>query len=249
MKIKFLLFFLVSFSVSAQVQDSISINEPKEILYDYDSSQKIVKFDSEKIREYKEDSDFSYVEVEQTDSTWIQLKNWLSQIFSDFFKWLFGVNEFSSFWKVFFTLIPYILIIAALFLLGWLFMRVNPKDILLEKQQASQVLLTEDEDIIQNQDIGQLIHKALQNENYRLAIRYYYLHTLKRLSDTEHIEWESQKTNTDYIKELADDSLKKQFRNITRLYDFIWYGNFEVDEKSFLTAEQKFKSLTNRLKT
>lgn len=119
---------------------------------------------------------------------------------------------------------------------------------LFEKHDPPQIELTEDEDIIQNQDIQQLIQQALQNNNYRLAIRYYYLFVLKKLSDLELINWESQKTNTDYIKELNDATLKDQFRIITKLYDYIWYGSFEVNEKSYQQAEKEFQSISNRIK-
>ncbi|WP_299211404.1 DUF4129 domain-containing protein [uncultured Aquimarina sp.] len=247
---KILLYFLVltaSFSVSAKIQDTTTVSEPQEIVYDLDSSKEIKKFSSDKIQELLNDDDFNYTEYEEPDNIWTQFKKWLSQIWNRFTQWLFGVGEVTGFWAILLTLLPYLIIVGVLFLLGWLFMRVNPRDMLFEKQEAPQIILTEDEDIIQNQDIQQLIELALKENNYRLAIRYYYLSVLKELSDTELIDWESQKTNTDYLKELKDDSLKSKFRNITRLYDFIWYGSFEVDEKSFHQAQQKFKSITNSI--
>ncbi len=229
------------------IQDSIAMTESKVVIYDLDSTREVTQLDTETIKQYKENPDFNYIESVETENWWTRFKKWIGQVFSRFFKWLFNVNEFTGFWKVFFTILPYIIVLAVLVLLVWLFMRVNPKELLLEKQTPPQVQLTEDEDIIQNQDIQLLIDKALQHKNYRLAIRYYYLSVLKNLSDTEYIIWESQKTNTDYIKELTDDAVKKQFRNITRLYDFIWYGSFEINEKSYHTAAQKFESLTNSL--
>lgn len=247
MKTLFLLIFLLPLSVSSQVQDSISVNNPKEIFYDLNSAQEIVPFHKEMIEDYKNDDDFNYVELKKTDSLWIRFKNWIGQIITRFFKWLLGVDEFSGFWQTFFTILPYISILAILSLLGWLFMKVNPKNILSEPLTPPQVILSEEEDIIQNQDIQQLIEKALEQKNYRLAIRYSYLYTLKKLSESERIKWESQKTNMDYIREIDDVPLKNEFKKITRLYNFIWYGSFEIDEKSYYKAEQKFKSLTNTL--
>ncbi|MDH7447069.1 DUF4129 domain-containing protein [Aquimarina sp. 2201CG14-23] len=243
------LLLLLSFSVSAETQDTIDVAETKEIVYDLDSSKEVRKFSSDKIQELRDDSDFDYTEYQEPDNIWTQFKKWVSQLWSKFIRWLFGVEKITGFWGVILQILPYLIVIGVLFLLGWLFMKVNPRDILLEKQEAPQVVLTEDEDIIQNQDIQQLIELALKENNYRLAIRYYYLSVLKKLSDTELINWEAQKTNTDYLKELTDDSLKNKFRNITRLYDFIWYGSFEVDEKSFHQAQQKFKSITNSIHT
>jgi len=248
--LKILLYFLLltaSFSVSAKIQDSITVSESQEVIYDLDATKEIKKFSSDKIQELLDDNDFNYTEYDQPDNIWTRFKKWLGQIWDRFTQWLFGVGEVTGFWAILLRLLPYLIIVGVLFLLGWLFMRVNPRDMLFEKREAPQIILTDDEDIIQNQDIQQLIELALKENNYRLAIRYYYLSVLKKLSDTELINWESQKTNTDYLKELTDDSLKSKFQNITRLYDFIWYGSFEVDEKSFHQAQQKFKSITNSI--
>ncbi|MBQ4822404.1 DUF4129 domain-containing protein [Aquimarina sp. MMG016] len=214
-----------------------------------DTPKDVKKFDNQKIEEFQADDAFNYTEYEEPDNAWTRLKKWFGQIITKFIKWLFGVDEVSGFWLVVLQILPYLIVIGVIFLLIWLFMKVNPSDMLFEKQKAPQVELTEDEDIIQNQDIQQLIQQALQNKNYRLAIRYYYLFVLKKLSDQEIIAWESQKTNMDYIKELSDDSLKNQFKVITRLYDFIWYGSFEVDENSYQQAEKEFKSMTNTIQS
>ena len=124
-------------------------------------------------------------------------------------------------------------------------MRVNPKDVLSKTQDLPNVNLDEDEDIINNKDINLLIQHALTQKNYRLAIRYYYLLVLKNLSEKELIVWESQKTNTDYVRELSDGAIKNQLKTITRLYDFIWYGNFEINEKSYRQAEKEFLSINH----
>jgi hypothetical protein len=232
--------------LSARVQDSTAISNPRELVYDLDSHQKAPQFDDQKIEEYKTQDDFDYTEYQEPDNWWAQFKNWVTQHWNKIIKSIFGATVIAGgFWGILFQTLMYLLVIGVLFLLGWLFMKVNPASILLEKQLAPQIELTEDEDIIQNQDIQQLIDQALQHKNYRLAIRYYYLFVLKKLSDAELIEWEAQKTNTDYSKELTDDTVQYQFKAITRLYDFIWYGNFEVNETLYQKAEKEFKSITH----
>ncbi|MBW1295960.1 DUF4129 domain-containing protein [Aquimarina litoralis] len=246
-KLLYFLLLFISISVSAWTQDSIDTAQNEEIIYDLDSSKEIKEFNRDEIEKLKEEDDFDYTEYEEPDNIWTQFKRWVGQLWSRFLKWIFGAGEITGFWAVLLKLLPYIIIIGVLFLLGWLFMKVNPRDMLFEKQEPPQIILSEDEDIIQNQNIQDLIEQALKEHNYRLAIRYYYLSVLKKLSDTELIAWESQKTNTDYLKELQDTSLKQKFQNITRLYDFIWYGSFEIDQTSFRQAEQKFKSITNSI--
>ncbi len=229
-----------------EAQDSIPVSENTEVVYDLNSQKEVKQFDREQIQEYRNQDDFKYTEYQEVDNWWTRFKNWVGQLFQRFFRWLSG-GEITGFWAFILKILPYIVVIGVLFLLGWLFLKVNPTDMLLEKQDPPQMELTEDEDIIQNKDIQQLIHQALQNNNYRLAIRYYYLFVLKKLSDLELINWESQKTNTDYIKELNDAGLKDQFKVITKLYDYIWYGSFEVNEKSYQQAEKEFQSISNRI--
>ncbi|TPN85173.1 DUF4129 domain-containing protein [Aquimarina algicola] len=239
--------FLILFSLHANSQDTIANASTKELRYDISDKRQSNPFDENTIKEFRSQKDFDYREQQEPDNIWTRFKFWLSQIWKKFISWVFGIKKVSGFWEVVFTILPYVLIVAVLFLLGWLFMKVNPKDMLFEKQDPPQIQLTEDEDIIKNQDIQQLIDKALKENNYRLAIRYYYLFILKKLSDHKMIEWEAQKTNTDYIKELKDNSLQHQFKNITRVYDFIWYGSFELDKESYLFAEKQFQSINQTI--
>lgn len=249
MKILYCFIFFISFSLSAKSQDSTITSAVQELVYDLDSPKKIVQLDDQKIQEFQKQDDFNYTEYLEPDNWWTQLKKWFNQLWNKFKSWFFGVDEITGFWVIILKLLPYLLIIGALFLLVWLFMKVNPSDMLLEKQIPPQVELTEDEDIIQNKNIQQLINQSLQNNNYRLAIRYYYLFVLKKLSDLELIAWEAQKTNTDYTEEISNDVIKKQFESITKLYDFTWYGSFKVNEKSYLQAEKEFKSITNSIQS
>ncbi len=249
MKIFYCFLFFITFSLSAKIQDSTVTSITQELVYDLDSPKEIKKLNDQKIHEFIKQDDFNYTEYQEPDNWWTRLKKWFNQLWNKFKSWFFDIDEITGFWAIIFKLLPYLLIIGVLFLLGWLFMKVNPSDMLLEKQIPPQVKLSEDEDIIQNKDIQQLINQALHHNNYRLAIRYYYLFVLKKLSDLELITWEAQKTNTDYTKEISDDLIKKQFTSITKLYDFIWYGSFEVNEKSYLQAEKEFKSITNRIQS
>ena len=117
------------------------------------------------------------------------------------------------------------------------------------KKDDAYVSLSEEEHIIKNEDIQELIRKALAERNFRLAVRYYYLFTLQLMTDKNLIDWQLQKTNDDYLKELKGTRLQEPFRTITRLYDYIWYGNFDLDEVKYMKAESAFvqlqKTLTN----
>ena len=103
-------------------------------------------------------------------------------------------------------------------------------------------------EIIKNEDIDALIAEAVNQKNYRLAIRYYYLLALKKLTETNHIEWKPQKTNEDYINELQASGYKPDFVNITKIYDYVWYGEFNVDAIKFESLKLPFQSLNKIIK-
>jgi len=92
---------------------------------------------------------------------------------------------------------------------------------------------------IENTDINTLIGKAENNNDYRLAIRYYYLLVLKTLTLKKHIVFEDDKTNADYLIETSGRPYEKDFTQASYLYNYIWYGEFP------LTAEQYSKAKSN----
>ncbi len=113
------------------------------------------------------------------------------------------------------------------------------------KSDKNNINATDIETNIHQTDFYAMVEEALLNNDYRSAIRYYYLLSLKRLSDKEVIEWDSEKTNYDYYQEIKDDKIKKQFQYISYIYDYCWYGEFNIEKTEFDTSEKAFKKLFN----
>ena len=101
---------------------------------------------------------------------------------------------------------------------------------------------------IESLDLDALLKAALDQHDYRLAIRYQYLKSLKRLSQSEVIEWHFDKTNSDYEQEIQEPLLKKGFKKISYLYDYIWYGEQLIDATSYERAVQSFSKLNNTIR-
>lgn len=74
--------------------------------------------------------------------------------------------------------------------------------------------------------------------DYRSAVRYQFLFILKKLSDKKLIIWNPEKTNKDYVAELKAVHLKDEFFNLSYIFDYVWYGEFKIDEQAY----QKFKN-------
>lgn len=101
---------------------------------------------------------------------------------------------------------------------------------------------------IEHADIHALIKNAETDKNYRLAIRYYYLLTLKTLSLKNHIKFEDDKTNTDYLNEISEKSFSEGFSYVSYLYNYIWYGKFHVEELQYSKAKDNFTTLLSQVK-
>lgn len=207
-----------------------------------------VHYSEEHIENYKSNSDFDYTEVEKDTNWWNQLKEWVISFFQWLFQKLLGVDIVPNSTVLFIKTLFYSIIGFLVFLLIKLLLKVNLKTMKTTKSNMPSMQFSEDEHIIQNEDISQLIATAVANNNYRLAVRYYYLLILKTLTEEKFIEWQYQKTNNDYSKEIAVKELKAPFKALTNWYDFIWYGNFEIDTLQFDKIAVEFKEFQHKIK-
>lgn len=230
-------------------QFSIAQQSEQPIFFDDTEVEKQVISEKD-LESYKTDDDFNYVEVEVEESFLDKAYRWLNNILRKFWEAIFGVGTASGFLYFVFRILPYILLGVLIFLLIRFFLKVNSNNLITRSKEQGAISFTEEEQIIKNEDIPALIKEAISQKNYRLAIRYYYLLSLKYLTENESISWQPQKTNEDYIKELDTSHLKSSFQNITRIYDYVWYGEFNVDALKFealkLPFEDLNKSVINR---
>lgn len=104
------------------------------------------------------------------------------------------------------------------------------------------------EEDIENADLPDFIQQALANEQYALAIRLYYLAALKELSLRKDIRWKKDKTNLDYLREMHNSEHYLAFKNLTAIFERVWYGERVLDEEGFQQLEPDFKQFINLLK-
>ncbi len=91
------------------------------------------------------------------------------------------------------------------------------------------------------------IYKAINAENYRLAIRLMYLHLLKDLSETGIIQYKQERTNNDYVMQLYSTPYYKSFFQLTRNFEYAWYGQFQIKIEVFKTIQANFASFKKTL--
>ena len=229
------------------LQDSISI-EKKEVIYDKDGLITPIEFNKDEIESFKKDSDFDYTEVEEEENWFTSFSKWVKDVWFRFWRWVFGDYEDNGIISFIVGILPYLIIAGIIVFIAWLFYKLNPGASLLKSKEAPEMFFTEEEEIIKSKDIQELINKALEKKDFRLAIRYYYLLLLKNLTDVHLIEYEFDKTNSDYLKEITTEAINLNFEKATLLYDYIWYGNFSVSESDFYKAQKVFKNIDLQIK-
>jgi hypothetical protein len=232
-----LLFWPIFLSVSEQQADSTTAK--LKLRYD-ESAINPVEISQNDLKAYKNDKTFDYTEAIPQDNWWTRFNTWLNDLYSSFIQWILGGKEAQGILKFFLQALPYLIIGGVLAFIIWLFIRIDMGGSLLLGSSPNKVILNSEEQLIQHEDLQALVEEAVKDNNYRLAIRYYYLLVLQNLSKKQLIEWQAQKTNHDYVYEIQDTALRGQFSKLTRIYDFIWYGNFEVNESAFAKAQQEF---------
>ncbi|TXF76311.1 DUF4129 domain-containing protein [Chryseobacterium sp.] len=81
-----------------------------------------------------------------------------------------------------------------------------------------------------------------RQKDYRSAVRYRFLSVLKMLADKKLIAWNPEKTNKDYAEELKDIRIKNDFRDLVYIFDYVWYGEFVIDEVNYNYFKEQFQN-------
>ncbi len=96
-------------------------------------------------------------------------------------------------------------------------------------------------------DMDNLIAQALRDNNFRLAVRYQYLKNLHKLAEKGFVQYAVDKTNYQYVNELTNAGLRNEFAGITLNYEYVWYGEFEIDAVIYRKLETGFTNLYNKI--
>ncbi len=89
------------------------------------------------------------------------------------------------------------------------------------------------------------IASAIAVKDFRSAIRLMYLQLLVTMDQKNLISYKQQKTNSDYLFQLSDTSFYKPFFNLTRTFEYSWYGQFAINEARFASISKDFSLFKN----
>ena len=143
-------------------------------------------------------------------------------------------------------LLQTLLVIAAIAGIGYGIYRMlqEPRNrSILRAQDGVEITEANLDHYLHETDLDRFLRAALANGNYALAIRLYYLQTIKDLSARGAIRWAKEKTNRDYLREMRNHPQHDAFRSATRTFERVWYGNEGLKADEFARMEPQFKSL------
>jgi hypothetical protein len=248
---KQILIIVLLFSFVAKAQDTLAVAETKKIIF----TEKDIAVDNDSIakstfsRNFKKnytDDAFVYEEKTKEKNAWDRFKEWLSEILQNIFN--FSSKHTSA------TAVEYILKTLAVLVVGyviyliakailnkegqWIFGKNSNKKVIYDTEIEKQLFIT---------DFEKLIQETLASGQKRLSIRYYYLWLLKKMSEKNIIEWDLEKTNSDYLYEIKNETQKENFAYLSYLYNYIWYGEFELDQTTFEKSKTAFEKTIRSL--
>jgi len=240
-KFIYILFFLFSVTISfAQKEvDSLAIQTKENTQYYKEDKPKEKNFENDFQSKYSgKDYDYETKLENKHQSAWDRFKKKISDFFDRLFSFSNNGKTFSTLEIIFkilgFAIIGFVIFLIVKLLInkegGWVFSR-NTKKINVGEMSEENIHFINFKDVIA---------KAKATNDYRIATRYYYLWLLKSLSDRTIIEWDIEKTNSDYLYEIKNAELKKEFEFLSYIYDYCWYGEFELTQEDFSKAEKHF---------
>ena len=210
----------------------------KEIIVDI-SIIKPLKFDPNFKKSYQS-ADFVY-EVKITEKgIWDRFLDWLSF----WFKKIFGFPNMDVSGKYVDLTLKWIAILIVVYVIYSIVKLILNKEgqWIFGKSTTQKIVKYDDIELnLKNVDFEKLIKDTLKSGEKRLAIRYYYLWLLKKMSEKNVIEWNPEKTNSDYLYEIKNESTRNDFGYVSYLYNYIWYGEFDLDENTFEKAQKTFE--------
>ncbi len=250
---KFLKLFLSLFFLlvlNGFSQDSIPAKEKiifkeSDIIADTNDSIQKSEFSPNFKSKYKSE-EFDYEVKIPEKNIWERFKEWLA----DLFRRLFNFSNPETSMNVVVVLLKSLAIAIILLVIYLIVKSIMNKDGQWVFGKNSDRKIIRHEEIERNLhrvDFEKLIKEAVASGEKRLSIRYYYLWLLKRMSEKSIIQWDPEKTNSDYLYEIENEKLKDNFRYLSYLYNYIWYGEFDVDEATFEKATNTFQKIIQSL--
>lgn len=185
------------------------------------------------IEKYLNDKEFDYTTefLQEPESLWDKFVHWLQYILLDIFD--IGINN---------KMIRTIIIIGVLSLIVFLLLKTEISSLFFNNRKRAKINYETENEDIRKINLDQIIEDAIKQNDFRKAVRYLYLKLLKELDSKGFIAWRINKTNRDYSSELTKKELKPDFKYLSMVYEYVWYGDFAIQQIGFETIHSNYKN-------
>lgn len=233
---------MCSWSLSAENHAPVEAPYMQETPVKEDQSYISPKKYDDDFKERYESSEYEY-NTENTEDGWLtRFIDWVEETIQDWFDFSTR-KEASDFVKSAVNIFYVIVIILVVFFIVKTMMNGEGRWVF-GKRSDRRIVRYEDIDTdIHVTDFNELIQQATAKNDFRLAIRYQYLNMLKRLSAAELISFDPEKTNLDYTYEIQNEDVRAQFQYTSYVYNYVWYGEFEISQAQYEKAQESFTIL------
>ena len=224
--------FVFQSNTSICANDSIKKTEVH--LVNDSSKVQVRQMNPEEQQKLLDNSDYKYDRIGPAPKTWWdKFKEWFWRCIEEMF--------YSKSGQVGLTIFQYVLIIAVIVVIILLLIKNDIRAVFYGKSASVSIDFKEFEEDIHKINFDDLIADAIYKRDYRKAVRLHFLKLLKELTDNNLIKWQIDKTNNDYSIELAKGKYSSKFKELALMYEYVWYGDFQLDESNFKSTIEKFK--------
>ena len=220
------------------VMESEKTAEPDTMLY-----SRVINIPDDSLRAWKTNPSFKY--MRNLDSMLKAYQESLKKKDPADYNGSSSVPRYNPFASGFVQVILWILAgLVVLFILYRLFLS-NGMFIRNRESKAVQEI-TEEHHVADVQDFDALIRQSSRQSDFRMAVRWIFLKTIRQLGDKGLLQLSPDKTNFQYVQQI-EAGKKNEFASLVLHYEYIWYGHVSINREQYEQVEQRFQSFFNKI--
>ncbi|MFM7022659.1 MAG: hypothetical protein ACKOXB_06735 [Flavobacteriales bacterium] len=137
-----------------------------------------------------------------------------------------------------------IIVLIIVFVRNWKVSPTNRK-IKIEKGEVSDFI----PENIAELDLRGMLDELRSSASYREAIRAYYLMVLRDLNDRKLIVLKKNSISREFLLAMHGQPLYAKFFTLTRLFEKVWYGDYDIEAHEFPLAADMFEEFIIAINT
>lgn len=202
-----------------------------------DEPKQLPEFNKEQVDSLSHLKKYQYeIAAKPPISFWQKIKWFLKKLVTRIFGDSFAAVSFR-----------YVILTLVVVLVVFQLLRADLSGLFFKKNRSSVPLMPQKNKNIFRLNLDHEIHKAIANDNYTDAVRYYYLKALKTLHQKGYIDWAKNKTNTEFLCEIKEPKVEVEFKQLSSWFEYAVYGDFTLGVEQFERMNQSFANFISEL--